>query len=82
MILPTKHIAIERSLLFVGAEIIKLLKRPRTVSSLWSAFRNLHGESERSNVSYDWFILSLDFLCMLGIAEVKEDKIRRALNDS
>lgn len=81
MILPTKHIAIERSLLFVGAELIKLLKRPRTVSSLWNAFRNLHGESERSSVSYDWFILSLDFLCMLGIVEVREDTIRRARND-
>jgi hypothetical protein len=59
MILPTKYIPVEESLLGVGATILNLLGDATTISSLW----------ERSRVnpnigSYDRFVLGLDLLFM------------------
>ncbi|MFM6077151.1 MAG: ABC-three component system middle component 6, partial [Dolichospermum sp.] len=41
MILPTKHISTNHSLLGVGAKILEQLYQPKTVSSLWSAVRDM-----------------------------------------
>ena len=50
MILPTKHITIERSLLGVGAEILTIIKkRPETISELWNKLRKNHEESSQKN---------------------------------
>ena len=50
MILPSKHLSGRRALLTVGGEILELLDRPRTVSSLWEELR---GAKEKP--SYDAF---------------------------
>ncbi len=78
MILPTKRLAPERAMLTVGAEILGLLTEPKTVSRLWDELQ--HVMSERSStriVNYDWFVLTLDFLYMLGALEMDHGKIRR-----
>lgn len=46
-------------MLTVGGEILGLLDRPRTVSSLWEAMRA--GKDRTRRLSYDWFVLALDF---------------------
>lgn len=79
MILPTKRLSPERALITVGAEILGLLTEPKTVSRLWHELSNKAGEhSSIRTINYDWFILTLDFLYMLGGIEMDHGKIRRA----
>lgn len=79
MILPTKHLGPERAMLTVGAGILGLLTEPRTVSRLWDELSNMMSERSSTHiVNYDWFILSLDLLYMLGSIEMDHGRIRRA----
>lgn len=74
MILPTKHITNERSLLGVGADIIAIIqKRPETISSIWNKIRQ---KKKRTPISYRWFILSLDLLYIMGAIKTEQGLIR------
>jgi len=78
LILPKKHLATDRSLLYVGAEILQLLGRPRTTSGLWHQFKRYRSEqAELSTITYDWFILALDFLFALGVLTYEGGLLRR-----
>jgi hypothetical protein len=67
MILPTKHLKTDRALISVGADILRLLHRPKTISKLWDEFRKtVVNQTQRSPINYDWFILSIDLLFILG----------------
>lgn len=68
MILPTKHIPADQTLLGVGAVLLPYLTEARTVSSLW--------ETTRKNAAvgtFDRFVLALDLLHMLGAVELRRD---------
>ncbi|HYO59962.1 ABC-three component system middle component 6 [Archangium sp.] len=73
MILPTKHISTRRSLLGVGAAVLKRLREPQTVSRLWEHVRD---EPEVRN--FERFVLALDLLYALGAVEFKDGLLRRA----
>jgi len=76
MILPSKHIAPDRALLTIGAEVLGLLDRPRTVSYLWDVLRK---RRERGRVfGYDWFVLALDLLFVLGAVKYKNGSLVRS----
>lgn len=75
MIFPTKGIGPEQALLAVGAVILQDLDRPKTVSSLWTK-RKAAGKPER--LTFDWFVLALDLLFLLGAIEYRSGKIHRA----
>jgi len=78
MILPTKRLGPERAMLTVGAEVLRLLTEPKTVSRLWDELGQAKDEhSLTRRVNYDWFVLTLDFLYMLGVVEMDHGKIRR-----
>ncbi len=78
MILPTKHLRPERAILTVGAEVLKLLTEPKTVSRLWDELKRVMDErSSTRKVNYDWFVLTLDFLYMLGAIEMDQGRIQR-----
>jgi hypothetical protein len=78
VILPKKHLSTDRCLLYVGAEVLRLLNRPRTVSSLWHDFKTHRSKnSELSTITYDWFVLSLDFLYALGSIKMEDGLLRR-----
>lgn len=67
MILPSKHLRPEKALLTLGADILVKLKRPSTVSKLWDEVREERGqENAPTRFTYDWFILSLCLLYVLG----------------
>lgn len=66
MLLPTKHLPANRSLIFVGGELLSHLDVPKTVSRLWEDTRLRMGEDATRRISYDWFILALDFLFIIG----------------
>lgn len=67
MILPTKGITPDRSILSVGSDLLDLLDSPQSVSNLWSRYLNFRKQMglERP-VNYDWFVLTLDFLFSIG----------------
>jgi hypothetical protein len=76
MILPTKGLALDRALLSVGADVLRRLDRPKTVSRLWDQVRHRQS-SLLESVPYDWFLLSLDLLYLCGAVDFEDGQIRR-----
>jgi hypothetical protein len=76
MILPTKHLPVDRALLSIGRKIILLLDQPRTVSALWDAVR-AGSNLNRSAISYPWFVLALDLLCIIKVVDLQDGLVRR-----
>jgi hypothetical protein len=77
MILPTKGLAVDRALLSVGAEVLRRLDRPKTVSRLWEQVSRRQS-SLLQVVSYDWFLLAIDLLYILNAVELEEGRLRRS----
>lgn len=76
MILPTKGVALDRALLSVGAEILRRLDRPKTVSRLWEQVRDRR-QGLSNGIAYEWFTLALDLLYTLGALDLDDGLIRR-----
>jgi hypothetical protein len=79
MILPDKHLSQRRSLLGVGSRILGSLDRPQTLGSLWDRF----AENDRAQVgaiavTFDYFVLALDFLFAVGCIELAGGQLARA----
>jgi hypothetical protein len=73
LLLPTKGLAADRSLVFLGAEILHGLSRPSTVSALWTDLSALHRPAiGRSTVTYDWFVLALNWLHIVHAIRLDE----------
>lgn len=80
MILPTKHIRPDRALLTVGGNLLGCLREPMTVSRLWDETRSRRGKrAESAPINYDWFILALDLLYMIGAVEFERGLIRKVM---
>lgn len=73
MIFPTKGISPERSLLGIGAEILDILKRPMSVSEVWTIYKRRTNRGQRDFVSFDWFILTLDLLYAIGAVSLSSN---------
>jgi hypothetical protein len=76
MILPTKGVPPLQALVTLGADVLRLLTEPKTVSRLWDDFRK--GRAMGAQVTFDWFVLSLDLLFVLGTIELERGRVRRA----
>jgi hypothetical protein len=81
MILPTKHVGPSRALLGVGGEVLEILKRhPMTMSQLWDDIRGRRTLlTPNAPIDYQWFILSLDLLYLIGAVELDRGLVRRVL---
>jgi hypothetical protein len=77
MVLPTKHLALNRSLLGIGADVLVLLQQPISVSRMWEEFKQTREGSEANRVPFDWFILALDLLYMVGAVEYRRGRLVR-----
>lgn len=78
MILPTKHLRPDRALLTVGGDLLVSLREPTTVSRLWDDVRAKRGASgEPAAINYDWFVLALDLLFMIGAIELHRGLLRK-----
>lgn len=77
MILPTKNIKIQYSLLNCGAIILERLDDRDTVSAVWEKV-----STEDALMNYDKFVLAMDFLYMIGAIEYKNGLIVRCQNDT
>lgn len=76
MILPTKHLPLDRSLIGVGADVLSLLEKPKTVNKLWLEFQAL-SEEKKSRRTFDWFTVALSMLFSIGAVEMAGVRIRR-----
>jgi len=72
MILPSKHISEDQTLLGVGAILLRHLERPQTVTSLWDKVRD-----DRSVGTYERFVLALDLLNIIGVVCTSQGMIKR-----
>ena len=77
MILPTKHLSEDRALLSVGAALLRRLQEPTTVTGLWERSRQLSPAEGGGTLNYDWFILALDLLYIVGAVELKDGLLWR-----
>jgi hypothetical protein len=79
MILPTKHIRPDRALLGVGGNLLVHMREPTTVSRLWDEVRMHRDEpNQPSPINYDWFVLALDLLFLIGAVEFDRGLLRKA----
>lgn len=72
MILPTKHITPENSLLGIGAGLLTLLAHEQTVTRLWDRAR-----AANHVLTFQRFILALDLLFVIGAIELADGVLRR-----
>lgn len=78
MILPTKRIPEDRSLLYVGAQILGLLDEPKTVSRLWDELQGVRARDRAfSPLTYDWFVLSVDLLYTVAAIDLQRGRLVR-----
>lgn len=80
MILPTKHLRPDRALIAVGADILGLLREPKTLSRLWEEFRLLR--SRRAGVApvtYEWFVLAIDLLFLLNAVRFEKGQLQKVI---
>jgi hypothetical protein len=75
MILPTKGIPPQQALVAMGGEILRLLTEAKTVSRLWGEFRKRNEQGVETD--FDWFVLSLDLLFLVGAVEFERGRIQR-----
>lgn len=78
MILPSKKLRPENSLIYIGGKVLKILDEPKTVSSVWQVLKEQqsHNLSTRPlKFTYDWFVLSLDILFTIGALELREGRL-------
>ena len=72
MILPTKHISAQHSILGAGAAILRHFDSPQTVTALWDHVR---GTPE---VGVYWrFVLALDLLFAIGVVDMADGLVVR-----
>lgn len=74
MILPTKHLPTERSLIAIGADIARLLDEPKSVSTLWLEFQEVN-ERKNRRLTFDWFTLAIAMLYTLGTIQQRGHRI-------
>lgn len=78
MILPTKHLPTEQSLVSVGAVILSRLDESKTVSRIWDEVTSkAQSDDTRSHLTFDWFILALDFLYAINAIEITRGRIHK-----
>jgi hypothetical protein len=80
MILPTKKLKPENSLIFLGGVALTLLDEPKTISRIWEEFQRRRVKDLNTNacdVSFDWFVLSLDLLHITGAIDYRSGRLER-----
>lgn len=73
MILPTKHVATQNSLLGLGAKVLQTLQRPMSVTGLWERLIEVP-----ELATFERFVLVLDLLYLLGAVDMRNGLITKA----
>jgi hypothetical protein len=79
MILPTKHLRTESSLIYVGGIVQNtIVGRALSIDQLWYQVKNKYKTETKKDITYDWFILSLNMLYIIGLVDFEKGKIKEA----
>jgi len=82
MLLPTKTLSPARTLLGIGASVLKLLNEPKPVSRVWDEFKRAQAAVPNSpTVTFGWFVLSLDLLFTLKLIGFDHNRLVRVPDD-
>jgi hypothetical protein len=73
VILPTKHVATQNSLLGLGAKVLQTLQRPMSVTGLWERLIEVP-----ELATFERFVLVLDLLYLLGAVDMRNGLITKA----
>lgn len=73
MILPDKNILLKNSMLGIGSTLLSNLHTPQSVSSLWDKVRS----KERETISFEKFVLALDFLFTVQVVEFERGLLHK-----
>ncbi len=76
--MPTKHIRVENALIGVGGEILAYLDRDKPISVLFHDVQARRAAAEITTIEFDWFLLALDFLFLIGAIQYDAGLIKRA----
>ena len=80
MILPTKRITTSRSLIYIGAELLILMKSPKSINQLWRTYSNRSDyKTGARTITFEWFNLALDLLFAMGLIEFKNGQLKRVI---
>jgi hypothetical protein len=72
MILPTKHLPVDKSVIGASAILLPLVEKDYlTVSQLWNKVL------VEEILSFDLFLLGLDFLFILGVIDHRNGRLAR-----
>lgn len=74
MILPDKHLSVERSLVSLGATVLEHLRQPRSVSALWESVRQAPGMG-----TFHHFTLAVTLLFTIGAVGFTDDLLVRKM---
>ncbi|MGJ9406342.1 ABC-three component system middle component 6 [Nesterenkonia aurantiaca] len=77
MILPTKGIAPERSLIAVGSLVLENLDTARSPSELWHL---CNVQEESSYIAYEWFCLAISLLYAMGLVDKSNGLLERSVS--
>lgn len=81
MILPSKALSPNRALVTLGSHVIEALDNASVgVSSLWQDVREVTASRTTQPVTFDWFVLCLDFLFAIGAIEATSNGTVRAVS--
>lgn len=72
MILPTKHVSLDNSLLGAGAVLLSMLSEPMTATGIWDRVK-----CAPEIGTYGRLVLTLDFLYAIGAIDMAEGLIIR-----
>ncbi|MFC1691833.1 ABC-three component system middle component 6 [Nanoarchaeota archaeon] len=75
MLVPNKYEDVSKNLLSIGAEIIKSLRGRRNIYMLYKKVTLARGDEYR--LSFDKYLLALDFLYAMGKIELDDEDIVR-----
>jgi hypothetical protein len=70
MILPTKYLSADRSLIVIGADILRVLNEaPRSVSEVWERVISTRNP-QATPLTYDWFLMAVTLLYAIGTIDL------------
>ena len=72
MLLPTKHLPLDKSALGAAAIVLRSFSGSPTVSELWERVSG-HGIA-----TFDQFVMALDLLFVVGAVEHRDGRLSRA----
>ncbi|WP_417659141.1 ABC-three component system middle component 6 [Pseudidiomarina sp.] len=72
MIMPSKYLREDEALVGISAALLPLVQKNDNLTALWESAKKIDTIG-----SFERFILALDFLYLLGLVDLHNDKIVR-----